>query len=88
MNNVSNFTDETKMYTVTFYAGQTTASLDVQIIDDNLIENDEVLQFLILRDLLPDGVGSSNPNKATLIVIDDPGNHNLFSYGVQYIDTQ
>ena len=62
------------MYTVMFSAGETIASFDVQIIDDDLIENDEILQFMILRDLLPDDVGSGIPNMATLIIIDDSGN--------------
>ena len=78
----SNFTDETKMYTVIFSAGETIASLDVQIIDDDLIESDEILQFMILQDLLPNGVGSGTPNKATLIIIDDAGNDHLFNHPV------
>ena len=62
------------MYTVTFSAGEITVSFDVQIIDDDLIENDEILQFMILPDLLPNNVGSGIPNNvATLIIIDDPG---------------
>ena len=60
------------MYTATFSAGETAVSFDVQIIDDNLIENDEILQFIILPDLLPNGVSSPN-NMATLIIIDDTG---------------
>ena len=62
------------MYTATFFAGETTVSFDVQIIDDDLIENDEILQFMILPDLLPNNVGSGIPNNmATLIIIDDAG---------------
>ena len=63
-----------------FFAGETIASFDVQIIDDDLIESDEILQLMILQDLLPDGVGSGTPNKATLIIIDDAGNDNLLSH--------
>ena len=60
------------MYTATFSAGETIILFDVQIIDDDLIENDEILHFVILQDLLPNGVSSPN-NMATLIIIDDAG---------------
>lgn len=62
------------MYSVTFSAGETSVLFDIPIIDDDLIENDEILQFRILQDLLPDGVGSGIPNIATLIIISDAGN--------------
>jgi len=61
------------MYRVTFVAGETTVSFDVPIINDDLIENDEILQFMILPDMLPDGVGQGVPNKATLTIKDDAG---------------
>ena len=64
------------MYTVTFSAGETSASFNVQIINDDLIENNESLQFMILQDLLPDGVSGGTPNKAILIITDDAGNNN------------
>ena len=67
------------MYNVTFSAGETSASFDVQIIDDDLIETNEILQFMILQDLLPDGVSGGTQNKAVVIVIDDAGNDKLFS---------
>ena len=71
LNNVS--TEKTEMYNVTFYPGEMSVSFVVQIADDNLIENDEFLQFIILSNLLPDGVGSDAPNEATLTIIDDAG---------------
>ena len=64
------------MYTVTFSAGETSASFNVKIIDDDLIENNESLQFMILQDLLPDDVSGGTPNKAILIITDDAGNNN------------
>ena len=71
------------MYSSTIPAGETIASFDVQIIDDDLIESDEFLQFMILQDLLPDDVGTGTQNTATLIVIDDPGNDiYLFRYAM------
>ena len=84
VNKVSNiFAEETKMYSSTIPAGETIASFDVQITDDDLIESDEFLQFMILQDLLPDDVGTGTQNTATLIVIDDPGNDiYLFSYAM------
>ena len=79
MNKASNtFVEETKIYTTTFPAGETIAWFDVQVTDDNLIENDEFLQFMILQDLLPDGVGSGTQNTATLIVMDNPGNNYFY----------
>ena len=77
------FVEETKIYTTTFPAGETVAWLDVQITDDDLIESDEFLQFMILQDLLPDGVGSGAQNTATLHVMDDPGN-NLYADNYVY----
>ena len=73
------------MYTVTFSPGETTTSFAVQIIDDDLIEIDEILEFMILSDLLPDDVGSDMPNRAIIIVIDDPGNGLLALYAVWHI---
>ena len=67
------------MYNVTFSAGETSASFDVQIIDDNLIETNEILQFMILQDSLPGGVSGGTQNKAVVIIIDDAGNDKLFS---------
>ena len=71
------------MYSSTIPAGETIASFNVQITDDDLIESDEFLQFMILQDLLPDDVGTGTQNTATLIIIDDPGNDiYLFSYAM------
>ena len=70
------------MYAVTFSPGETIASFDVQIIDDDLIEIDEILQFQILPNLLPEGVDSAVPNYATLIIIDDAGNEQFALYAV------
>ena len=66
------------MYNVTFSAGETSASFDVQIIDDDLIETNEILQFMILQDSLPDGVSGGAQNKTAVIIIDDAGNDKLF----------
>ena len=71
---MNNLTGETKVYTVIFSAGETTVSFDVEIIDDDWIENDEIIQFMILQDLLPNGVNIGVPNMATVIIIDDAGN--------------
>ena len=67
------------MYNVTFSAGETSASFDVQIIDDDLIETNEILQFMILQDSLPYGVSGGTQNKAVVFIIDDAGNDKLFS---------
>ena len=62
------------MYAVTFSPGETTTSFAVQIIDDDLIEIDEILEFVILPDLLPADVGIDIPNRAIIIIMDDTGN--------------
>ena len=79
-NNYNIFTEMTEMYNVTFYPGEITAPFIVQIVDDNLIESDEILQFIILSNLLPDGVGSDAPNEATLIIIDDAGKPGMIEF--------
>ena len=76
------------MYNVTFSPGETVASFAVQIIDDDLIEIDEILEFMIVADLLPDDVGSDNPNRAIINIVDDAGNGQFALYAVCMCDSQ
>ena len=58
-------------YSVTFPAGVTSASFDVPINDDNILEGNEIFKFTIdLSSLLGD-VTASNPLQAAVTVADD-----------------
>ena len=59
-------------YTVTFPAGQTTATFNVPINDDNILE-DENFMLTINSYSLPDGVTHGTPNEATVTIVDDDG---------------
>ena len=58
-------------YTVTFPAGQTTATFDVPIIDDNIFEGNENFILTIDGTSLPTGVTASSPDEATVTIVDD-----------------
>ena len=57
-------------YTVTFPAGQTTATFNVQINDDNVLEGNENF-MLTINSSLPDGVTRGTPSEATVIIMDN-----------------
>ena len=57
-------------YTVTFLAGQTTATFNVPINDDNVLEGNE--NFMLTIDSpLPNGVAHGTPSQATVIIMDN-----------------
>ena len=58
-------------YTVTFTAGQTSASVSVPINDDNMLENVEDFMVTIMTGLLPDGVTRGDPGSATVNILDN-----------------
>ena len=58
-------------YTVTFSAGQTTATINVPITDDMILEGDEDFMLTINETSLPDGVTRGTPGKATVTIVDD-----------------
>ena len=58
-------------YIVTFPAGVTSASFNVQIKDDNILEGNEIFKFTIDLSSLPGDVTASNPLQATVTVVDD-----------------
>ena len=58
-------------YSVTFPAGVTSASFDVPINDDNILEGNEIFKFTIDLSSLPGDVTASNPLQATVTVADD-----------------
>ena len=48
----------------------TTASFNIPIIDDNILENNEDMQIEINVSSLPSRVGVSNPGQATVTIVD------------------
>ena len=57
-------------YTVTFPAGQTTATFNVPITDDMILEGNENF-MLTINQTLPTNVTRGTPNEATVIIYDD-----------------
>ena len=58
-------------YTVTFLPGQTTATFDVPIIDDNILEGNENFILTIDSSSLPSDVTVGSPGQATVNIVDD-----------------
>ena len=58
-------------YTVTFPAGQTTATFDVPINDDNILEGNETFMLTIDSSSLPDRVTRGDPGQATVTIVDN-----------------
>ena len=59
-------------YTVTFPAGQTTATFNIPITDDMILEGDENF-MLTINQTLPDGVTRGTPSEATVTIVDNDG---------------
>ena len=57
-------------YTVTFLAGQTTATFDVPINDDNILEGNENFIFTINASSLPSDVSVGDPDQAIVTIVD------------------
>ena len=58
-------------YTITFTAGNTSASINIPINDDNILEDDEDFMVTIMTGPLPDGVTHGNPGSATVNILDN-----------------
>ena len=58
-------------YTVTFLAGQTTATFDISINDDIMFEGNENFMLTISSSLSPTGVTRGTPSQATVIIMDN-----------------
>ena len=58
-------------YTVIFFAGMTTALLNISIIDDDILENDEIFYLTIYQDSLPTNVSTGSSDQTTVIIVDD-----------------
>ena len=57
-------------YTVTFPAGQTTATFDIPINDDNIYEINENFILTINPSSLPSDVTVGSPSEATVTIVD------------------
>ena len=58
-------------FRVTIPAGQTTATFDVPITNDNTYEENESFKLSIVQSSTPDGVRVGNPRRATVVIEDD-----------------
>ena len=58
-------------YTVTFPAGVTTATFNVPINDDNILEGNENFMLTINETSLPTGVTRGTPAEAIVTIVDD-----------------
>ena len=58
-------------YTVTFPAGQTTATFNIPITDDMILEANENFMLTIDETSLPDGVTRGTPPETTVTIADD-----------------
>ena len=67
-------------YTVTFPAGSTTATFDVPINDDNILEDYENFILTISPSSLPSDVTVSDPDEATVTIVDDDGKKTVINH--------
>ena len=58
-------------YTVTIPAGQTTATFDVPITYDMILEGNENFMLTIDNSSLPSSIRLGNPDEATVNIVDD-----------------
>ena len=58
-------------YTVTFPAGQTTATFDVPINDDNVLEGSENFMLTISPSSLPSNVFVGDADQAAVTIVDN-----------------
>ena len=58
-------------YTVTIPAGQTTATFDIPITDDTMLEGNENFMLTIDPSSLPNGVTHGDPDQATVTIVDN-----------------
>ncbi|XP_065918913.1 sodium/calcium exchanger Calx-like [Dysidea avara] len=73
-------------YIVTFPAGMITASFNIPILDDNVLENDEQFQLSIIFNSLPDRVTISDPSQTTVTIRDDDDITVTFKQSMYYVD--
>ena len=67
-------------YTITFPAGQTTATFDVPIYDDNILEDNENFVLTISPLSLPNNVTVNDPDEVTVTIVDDDGKKTVINH--------
>jgi len=60
-------------YAVTFPAGETKVSFNVDIAGDRILEINETFQLIINSITLPNGVTVSDPSVVTVTIVDNDG---------------
>ena len=60
-------------YAVTFPAGETKVSFNVDIVGDRILESNETFQLSINFTTLPNGVTVNDPSEVTVTIVDDDG---------------
>ena len=63
-------------YTVTFPAGQATATFNVPITDDMILETDKNFMLTINLSSLPTSFTHGDPNQATVTIVDNDRKYN------------
>ena len=58
-------------YTVTFAAGVTTATFNVPVNDDNMLEGNENFMLTIYSSSLPINITVGDPGEATVTIVDN-----------------
>ena len=62
---------DTGPYSVTFPAGNTNVSFNINITIDNLVEDDEEFHLTIDPSSLPTGINISSPHQTTVNIVDN-----------------
>ena len=58
-------------YSVTFYAGMTSASLNISLINDDVLENNENFFLTINEDSLPTSITAGTTDQTIVNIVDD-----------------
>ena len=70
-------------YSVKFDAGITEATLNVSIVDDNILEESEKFYLAVNVPSLPDKVSVSDRGQATVTIVDDDGKYMHTTYIIE-----
>lgn len=65
---------------VVFKEGSNTASLNIAILDDELLEDDETFNLTINPSSLPSNVIVGDPNTATVTILNDDGKYHIAQF--------
>ena len=67
-------------YSVKFDSGITEVTLNVSIIDDDILEGNEKFNLTVNVSSLPNKVIVSDPGQATVTIVDNDGKSNMYNY--------